>query len=92
MGLRRSGAHLTTQLHLAYLLSHVYNRGGNMDPNWDRFYDCVATLGAKKKAVARTVGIEEQLLMRWAHDPAAPRRTAPVQSVTSASASATHIS
>ena len=30
-------------LHLAYLLSHVRNRGGNMESNY------VATLGAKKR-------------------------------------------
>ena len=54
-----------------HLLSYVRNHDGNMESNCERFYDYVATLGAKKKAVARTVGIGERLLMRWAHDPAA---------------------
>ena len=38
------------------LLSPVRNRGGNIEPNWERFYDSVATLGAKKNAMPSRAG------------------------------------
>jgi len=65
---RKHGLHLTNALHLSYLVSPIRNNGGNIEPNWEYYYDAFMRLTAGKKAVAQTIGISEKMLCDFSNN------------------------
>eukprot|EP01083_Nonionella_stella_P068581 182254_1 len=65
---RKHGLYFTNSLHLCYLLSPIRNNGGNIQPNWEYFYECYMTFGKDKQDIAKAIGISEQVLCDYAHN------------------------
>ena len=50
------------------LLSPIRNNGGNVEPNWEKYYDLFMSFRESKREIAHSIGISESVLSDYSHN------------------------